>query len=181
MITVNNKKYILAEDLMDKYPSFFRGCKTSRNIVTKKKIPSKYTVYCRKVNDEWTLSSGKSFKYDKVFLRNCWIKSQIPDFDYDNGSHDDIEYLPELIYLDDHEKFYDNKGNILEIEVRGHREFDKCFFRAKDISECFNIKRLIDIILESSSAYTLNTHYKFFYVKKEKKYQKNIFNVHWVF
>lgn len=59
MITIDNNKYISSDELMDKYPSFFKGCKTSRNIITKMNISKKNFIYCKLVDDEWVISSGK--------------------------------------------------------------------------------------------------------------------------
>lgn len=150
---------------MEKYPSFFKGCKTSRNIISKKNIPSKYYTYCKLINNKWKESIGESYKYDKLFLRKTWIETQIPDFNYENNTHEDIKIAPPLIYLDDDEKFYDNDGNILEIEVRGEREFDKCYFKVNDIKKQFGIKLLHKTITQKNSGYVVDEHYVYFYLK----------------
>jgi hypothetical protein len=93
---------------------------------------------------------------------------------------DPIEKAPPLIYLDDDEKFIDNKGNIIEIEVRGQREYDQCYFKVKDIMNGFDIKTLYRIIIDKRwKGFSIDVHYKYFYSEKigehEKGKKKNLF------
>ncbi len=36
---INKKNYYLADDLMTNHPNYFKGCKTVRNIISKKENP----------------------------------------------------------------------------------------------------------------------------------------------
>ena len=49
---------------------------------------------------------------------------------------------PDIIELKKKEKFRNVNGNMIEITVRGEREFDKCYFLVKDIMEGFGLKSI---------------------------------------
>ncbi len=77
---------------------------------------------------------------------------------------DTIETVPPEIYLDDTEKFTDNDGNIIEIQVVGERDVNKCFFKVKDIMNGFGLNNLHKTIIDKrKDGYIENTHYKYFY------------------
>jgi len=81
-----------------------------------------------------------------------------------------IENAPPLLELEDEEKFHDTDGNIIEIETRGVKERNKIFFKVRDISKSFHMKRLQDIILNNNSNYKINKHYKHFIQNDPKNY-----------
>lgn len=81
-----------------------------------------------------------------------------------------IENAPPLLELTDEEKFHDTDGNIIEIETRGEKERNKIFFKVKDVSKSFHMKRLQDIILNNNSNYKINKHYKHFIQNDPKNY-----------
>jgi hypothetical protein len=158
---MDNKKYYLANDLMSQYPSFFKGCKTARSVVRlKSKISKEHYVFARLVDDEWIICDGNSKKFDKLFIRKKWF-----DDNHADNHKNTIEMAPAIICLKDDEKFVDNDGNIVEIEVRGEREYDKCYFRVRDIMNEFDLKNLQGTILDPNSGHTNMIHYKFFYLK----------------
>jgi len=85
-----------------------------------------------------------------------------------NNSPDKNNDLPPIINLEDHEKFYNNKGNIVEIEMVGIREYDGCYFKVKDIMTGFGINRLEEYIKNPrSNGYVDGVHYKIFYVPRK--------------
>jgi len=53
---------------------------------------------------------------------------------------------PDLLVLEDHEKFRDDNNTVFEVEVRGVREEDKIFFKGKDIERVFEMDNLVDNI-----------------------------------
>ena len=81
-----------------------------------------------------------------------------------------IENAPPILDLEDEEKFHDTDGNIIEIETRGVKERNKIYFKVKDISKSFHMKRLQDIILNNNSNYKINKHYKHFIQNDPKNY-----------
>lgn len=54
------------------------------------------------------------------------------------------------------EKFKDDDNNIVEIETRGIREYDKIYFLVKDVSDGFGIDDLRGIIIHKNTTYTKN-------------------------
>jgi prophage antirepressor-like protein len=81
-----------------------------------------------------------------------------------------IENAPPILELTDEEKFHDTDGNIIEIETRGEKERGKIYFKVKDVSKSFHMKRLQDIILNNNSNYKINKHYKHFIQNDPKNY-----------
>lgn len=67
--------------------------------------------------------------------------------------------------LTDHEKFRDEKNNILEIEVRGERHIDKVFFKARDVEKLLNMS-ITAVVQHDDTHYVRNQHYKTFYMSK---------------
>jgi hypothetical protein len=174
IIKINKQKYYSADELMEYAVIFFKGCKNARAILTKENIPEDDYKYAVERDDEWIESSGNSKKFDKLFLSKEWVEEHVPEY---NEKEYEIKIAPDIIELKNKEKFKDNDGNIIEIEVRGIREFDKCYFKVKDIMEGFEIKRLNEIITDKrKNGYIYDVHYKLFNiqnygadVKREKK------------
>jgi hypothetical protein len=79
-------------------------------------------------------------------------------------SIDDIqEYseLPNLLILNNDEKFRDMNGNVLEIEVRGTKKHNLCYFKVKDIGMVFGMPN-IQPVITNSKCYDRNIDYKCF-------------------
>lgn len=70
-----------------------------------------------------------------------------------------IHCLDPLLELEDHEKFRDQDGNVLGIEVRGERHHKKCFFLVKDVSKIFELPHLNSTILHNKQQYIRNVHF----------------------
>ena len=71
--------------------------------------------------------------------------------------------MPGLIELKKSEKMRDNEGNIVEIEIRGTREYNNCFFLVRDVSKGFGMNKLHDTLIKKSSCSYINgTHYRYF-------------------
>jgi hypothetical protein len=111
------------------------------------------------------LTDGKSVKFDKVLI-NKKIIDNISELNTNNTEkiidENNIELAPDIIELKDTEKFKDENNQVLYIETHGIRNLDSIFFRVKDISEKFNIKRLNDILLSTNNGYEVNIHYKYY-------------------
>lgn len=161
MIVIDNKKYYNADKLREEDSAYFYGCRGVRNIIEKRKIDEKYYVYAMYNKKKgWYISKSSRAK---LLLRVKWVKKNIPK--YNDDIENEIEEAPEILILEDEEKFKDSRENILEIEVRGEKNKDKCYFNAKDIEKIFNINRLRDSITTKTSNYTNNNHYKYFICK----------------
>jgi hypothetical protein len=116
-----------------------------------------------------------------VFISKKWVDENIinddndvdddnndaDDDNNDNESVDEITMAPGIIELKKSEKIKDNRGNILEIEIRGTREHDNCFFKVIDVAEGFKMKKLHDTLTKKNvNSYQNNVHYRFFYFSK---------------
>lgn len=164
---INKKSYYLANDVMKTMPVVFKGCNVPKTFVTKHNLShSKYT-FARFSNKKWVKTDGSSRKFDKLFLEQSWFDKKYLSSD---AYVDNIKMAPDIIELEDHEKFYDSDGNILEIEVRGEREADKCYFLVSDIIKEFEMKRLDRTILDArNDGYVKHVHFEYFYLKNEGK------------
>jgi hypothetical protein len=149
-ITINNNKYYSAHDL-NKYDStYFYGCsRTVRNILNRRAITSDnylYATFNKKIG--WTILADQEKPATKalLLLASKWVVKNVPKMmpmldrskgsNGSNGSNKSIgsnesneskeslyEYpaAPEIIILDDEEKFKDNENKTVEIETRGER------------------------------------------------------------
>jgi hypothetical protein len=164
-IIIFEKKYVQAESIIKDAPIYCKGVRNGRELIKKKEIDQKYFIYARLINNEWIQSEGKSVKFDKVLIKKSYIK-KIPELNEENNKITDdkgVEKAPNIIILEDNEKFKDNEGNIVEIETRGEREVDKIYFKVKDVMIGFNMPNLYTTIIDKrTEGYIVNTHYKYF-------------------
>ena len=191
LITINNINYILGDYILANAPIYSHSCRSSRDIIRNKKIESSQFIYARKINEMWVQNEGKSAKFDKVLINSEFIKT-ISELNNQNETECDvinddngIEKAPKIIHLNDDEKFKDCDGNILEIETRGERKYNKIYFKVKDVSKDFNMENLIFIIIDKRKidGYCEHIHYKYFNCKKLgfginstcNKYKKELF------
>lgn len=117
-------------------------------------------------DNKWIESSSKYAK-SKLLVTRQWTKTNVPKFkDVVNG--DDYEYpeAPDILELEDDEKFKDADGNVLNIEVRGERKHNDCYFKVQDVSTAFEMDRLHSSLTNDNTKYKSDTHYKYFIVKK---------------
>jgi len=161
-ITINEINYIFADYILKNAPIYSKSCRSSKDLIRKREI--KNYIFARYVDSQWKISDGKSAKFDKVLIKQEFIQTidelnpngkTIVD---DNG----IEKAPEILLLEDFEKFKDNDGNILNIETRGERKHDNIYFKVKDVSNSFNIVYLNDTITDKDGRYEYNIDYKYF-------------------
>jgi hypothetical protein len=166
IVTIGDIEYYNATELHKSDPNFFYGCaNNTRNIITKKNIKTKDIKWAYIKSDEWVISK-KSYAKAKLLLTKEWVCDNVPMFAKNNKVKYEIDPAPELLILDDAEKLTDCDGNVMEIETRGERDVDKCYFRVKDVSKCFEIKNLSKTILNKDRGYSKNVHYKYFTSKE---------------
>jgi len=164
LIIIDNINYILGDYILNNAPIYSKGCRSSRDLVRTKKIDAFKFSYVRKINDSWIKSDGKSVKFDKVII-NADIIKIIPELNNKNEIINDdngIEKAPNIIYLNDDEKFKDSEDNILEIETRGEREYNKIYFKVKDVAISFNMTNLYTTLIGINSGYEINKDYKYY-------------------
>jgi hypothetical protein len=166
VIIINKEEYISSDVLFEKAPVYCKLSRSGRDLIKKKKITD--YIFAKLINKVWCVSDGKSYKYDKIFIKKSFYDT-IPEVKQDKVIVDDnnIPLAPDIIYLDDSEKFKDENGVCVEIETRGTRKVDSIYFKVKDVSISFKLERLDDIILNKQKhGYIENIHYKYFNCKK---------------
>lgn len=130
---INDTKYYGLDTIIENYGNFKKGCKSNNKILEKHELTNQNYLYARYTNDEWQESDGSSKKVDKIFISKEWF-----DKKYTRDKKeiiDNTEIAPDIIKLKENEKFYDDNGNSVDIEVRGERHVDKCFFKVNDVSK----------------------------------------------
>ena len=62
----------------------------------------------------------------------------------DDPNKDMYKYdeAPEILELTNEEKFKDTNGNIIEIEVRGERKYNNCYFKVRDVMDKIDMPNL---------------------------------------
>jgi hypothetical protein len=164
IIKLNNNEYILADTLIAKAPIYSKGARSTRELVKKKHLHETLYIYARQAtNGKWTVTDGKSVKYDKVLISTSLLE-KIPELNPEEKVVDDagIEKAPPLIYLAEHEKFQDDSGIALEIETRGERSHDKIYFKVNDVAEGFDLENIYTTIIKNHTSYELHRDYEYF-------------------
>ncbi len=176
-LIVNNKEYIMGDYIFSNAPIYTKGCRSSRDIISKKQIEAKNYIYARNKDNKWTITDGKSFKFDKILFIKSFV-DKIPELKSEEVKDDNNIKAPLIIELKNDEKFMDNEGNIIEIETRGERAVDKIYFKVKDVSDGFEMPNLEKNIKDTKSAFIINNHYVIFNCNdtrnSEKKTSKKI-------
>lgn len=160
-ICIDDIDYYIADDLREYDKNYFFGCsKTSRLIIDKKNIPPNEYKYATIRAGNWKYST-EDFKKSKLIITKKWIETNMPSLS--NGYvKEEYDVEPNQIILKDNELFVIDGKNI-NFPIVGEREYNKCFFRVKDIATFFNSPKLSSHILDSSKdGYQEGLHYIFF-------------------
>jgi len=171
IININAQEYYLVNDAKKTHPQLFRGTRTNLELINKYKLTldNEY-IYARldKTAGEWVLSNKRSKALDKLLLLKSWIESTLGLVN-DKIAELNSKYLPlpPLIKLTDDEKIKDDEGNVYEIEVRGEREENGCFFKVKDVSAMLEMPKLSDNILCKNTLYIKGEDYVTFVINSK--------------
>ena len=160
-IIVDNCEFYLADDLQKYASDYFVGCaKTVRQIIEKKNIPKtkyKYLTH-KKTGYE---NSTEEYKKAKLALSKEWVEKNIPVMS--NGLiKEEFDKEPSKIKFDKKELMViDN--DVMDIAIVGQREYNKCYFRVKEVSEYFESPNLQKTITDPKyDGYIEGKHYKYF-------------------
>jgi hypothetical protein len=145
-IKIGKEIYYKADEIKKKYPEYFMNCKYKCDII--KILPNDSYIYGREKDNKWEKTDGKSKKYDKLLIKKEWINKNINEIN-----------IPKIIELSEEEKFRNSKGKIIEIEIRGKRENDKCYFSVNDIENKLKIKRLKKTLINKKGSFEYGRHY----------------------
>ena len=128
----------------------FSGCHIGEG------VPSKYFT-------------GRRQTYKSSSCRNATFKLLMPPPTgvvsgplIDNNG---VSEAPEIINLDDSEKFKDSDDKIVEIETRGTRKYNDIYFSVEDVMFGFGIKGLNKTIIDERNKYVEEVDYKYFILK----------------
>lgn len=178
-IKKNNFTYIIGDYILKNAPIYSKGIRSTRDLIKKKNIPKEKCIYAKLKDNMWNITDGKSVKFDKVFVEETFVY-EIPEINNLSETiiKDDkgIEKAPEIIDLDNSQKFKDADGNIVEIETRGECSIDKIFFKLKDIMQVFELENLNKNIKDKKSYFKTDEHYKYFNCEKVRKKEKKTSN-----
>ena len=168
IISYQGDEYYKAVDLKTYDSCYFYGTSTGiRRIIQKKNIDKSayhYATFAKRKG--WSSDDQeKPCKKAILLLRRNWVEKNIPRMmTGEDGEHQKgYEYpeAPDLLILEDEEKFRDHKGVTVDIETRGERTPKGIYFLAKDVGEAFGMNTLINTIL-SNDSYVKGTHYDTF-------------------
>ncbi|AVL93363.1 hypothetical protein mvi_3 [Megavirus vitis] len=195
-IKIKGVDYYFGNDIVQLHLPGLKKYTNGRRLVEDQEISEKNYMFVRHNGKSWIKSSDKSCKYDKIIIKTDYVEKNVfpkkskkdndsddedndsdnEDNDSDNENNDDddseeedneITIAPGIIKLTKKEKMKDNSGNIIEIEVRGTRDHDNCYFKVYDVARGFGMKQLNNIIIKSNG-YINNIHYKYFYFDKNR-------------
>lgn len=166
-IIINEQEYISSDILFEKAPVYCKKTRTARELIRKNKLTD--YIFLKLIDNTWIVCDGKSRKFDKVFFTKLFIDT-IPEINEEKVIIDDnnVELAPDIITLNDSEKFKDENNNIINIETRGERKVDSIYFSGKDVMKNFEMENLSKNILDNKSFFKEETHYKYFNCKKNE-------------
>jgi len=166
-IECNGRMYYLESDLKELDKAYFYGCSKSRSIIAKKSIPDTEYVFAlqTKKTGLWEVKN-REYKPAKLLISKTWAVHNVPALrpplsltDAVETHHNreaisqGVQMAPPILELEDHEKFRDVEGNVLDIEVRGERHYKKCFFLVQDVSKTFELPNLRIVVSNETTSY----------------------------
>ena len=148
--------FISYNDAAVQYPSFFGKCRKIADLSSKYK---NIISYIKSKNKDGELVEKKP----KCKLCDCYFDKEYLD------SKNIVINLPSLITLNNNEKFKNEKGEIIEVEVRGEREVNKIFFKLNDVGKAFEFKSLYNnVLINKNTTFTENEDYKSWAVQEQR-------------
>jgi len=90
------------------------------------------------------------------------VDNNIVDVDNNIVDVDDVDDAPNIIILNDDEKFRDVNNNIMEIETRGDKTQNGIYFKVSDVAKYFDMKNLNCVLIHKNRGYMRNIHYNVF-------------------
>ena len=167
LINIDNNNYYLAENLFNYDTAFFYGCSRIRTIIDKKRLSKNDFIFGYKKTNMW-IKSSEDYMKSKLLLTEEWTINNVPKMmENENKELYKYEEAPDILLLNDDEKFKDENDNIIELEVRGEKKQNNIYFKVKDVSEKFEMENLQNTLNNKEYGYIENKHYKNFIIKKQ--------------
>ena len=150
--------YYLAADIYRLEPESFVGCsKNTRQMIVKKKIQDSDCIFATLIKSKgvWEPKDRK-YNLAKPFISVEWARANLAAFkNQEEKTEEDKEVealkAPELLELEESEKFRDVEGNVINVEIRGERSMDKIYFCAGDIESKFKLNRIKGTLQDRTS------------------------------
>jgi hypothetical protein len=169
-----NKNVYELDDLIKYDQLYFHGClKYKREAIIKKQISEEHYFYAKNKDGCWIESTSK-YSRAKILISEEWAKANVSKF-VDATSPTlrapqpstsrvvkTYKNAPELVILEDREKFRDNDNKVFEVEVRGCREEDKIFFKGLNVQTVFGMTNLVKDIRKEQTNYVEKDDYEIF-------------------
>lgn len=161
IIMIRNNEYILVENIFNKAPVYCKESRNGRELIKNKKITD--YIYAKIKEGVWIQSDGKSYKYDKILLKKSFVET-IKEINEPEKISEESKYeiAPDIILLENNEKFKDTNGNLFDIETRGERLVNNIYFKVKDVMVVFDINRLNETLIMTNTIYQEIIDYKYF-------------------
>jgi hypothetical protein len=200
-ITIYNSSYYLCTDLFKNFKDAFTGCK-GRDVIKKKKLLESDYIYAYETKSGWKLSS-EDYSKAKILISTKWkgfksielnntLEPSNETSTSSSSSNDTLDntnvlnhsivvvddknkypIAPDILDIEEDEKFKDANGQSIDITIRGEREYDKCYFRVIDVSRGFEMPNLDKNIKDIKSSFDIEIDYKFFTRNSESDESKN--------
>lgn len=183
-IECNDRLYYIESDLKELDKAYFYGCSKSRSMIAKKNIPETEYVFAVQIKKTglWSIKN-REYKPAKLLISKTWADYNVPmlrpplpteqkDEEIDIK---DIKMAPPILKLEPHEKFRDATRKVLEIEVRGERNYKKCYFLVQDVSKVFELPNLRIVISNENTSYIEGVDFKNF-IRPDVKNNDNTIN-----
>jgi hypothetical protein len=164
------------DDLKTVAPIFCKGTRNGNEVKDKRKLElGEHYIFGKLLKKTgWEKSDGTSRRCDKVLFTRSFAEtleevSKKPSKNNKKVSLPEhlqeelkIPYAPDVIALQDSEKFKGENGVPLEIETRGERTHDKIYFLVRDVSDSFELPNLQSNILDQKSSHFEGINYYYF-------------------
>lgn len=177
-ININDIEYIQGDYVLKNAHLYSKTCRSSRDLIKKRDI--KDFIFAKETNGKWSETSGKSIRFDKVLIKKSFVDniSELKQSQTERKQQKkyiivDGKEAPDVIHLKDDEKLRNDKGEIIEIKTRGERQFDKIYFRVKDVMKNLDMDFLNDAILKKTGGYRVDIDYVYFIVKSDNYRRTN--------
>ena len=164
---IKNDKWIISTEAYNKAKLLISSTWVDGNIPkiiihNQQQIINNQQVIETEIFKKKVVSSYKSLLSTMIEEPNIVIINKEPILDINDLY--DITPADPILELSNDEKFIDANKNIIEIEVRGERKHNKCFFKVKDVSSGFDMPNLLTTLLHKDRGYDINIHYKYFII-----------------
>lgn len=166
--------------LKERVPTFFTGCSaTILKIIEKKNIPHDQYFFAGYTEKSGYKACSPDYKARRLLIKEDWVHANVPGF----GSTatpvtppvvkpaKQYPPAPSILFLTDEEKFRDEDGNVIEIEVRGERRHDAIWFKARHIEKMLEMQNILGNLTNTDMNYELGKHYRTFNLSHSEQHK----------